>query len=244
MTTTRSATEIWLIGNSISYLNTSCLPTNGDVMRYFFHIFKNQNATTNDAVKRTIEAVTEIWLKSGIPMKSSWLHSKQLLKIFESWKFCESLETLFDLAAENAEQQISGDRLRTEKARKEDVAFLHDQRNARKMQMSTLDHESRAKWQRKRQRVETENLKITQALSSKTGKPTANPISLQDSSSHSESETSGEEFSPCSSKRIHASNQTVSVQLPRKILQSKTLTQVADRECLSKSLLLCRCFHD
>ena len=86
MTTTRSATEIWLIGSSKSDLNISCLPTNGDVMRYFFHIFKNQNATTTDAVKRTIEAVTEIWLKSGIPMESSWLHSKQLLNVFESWK--------------------------------------------------------------------------------------------------------------------------------------------------------------
>ena len=54
-------------------------------MCYFFQIFKNQNVTTIDAVKRTIEAVTEIWLKSEIPIKSSWLHSK-LLKSFESWK--------------------------------------------------------------------------------------------------------------------------------------------------------------
>ena len=60
MTTTRSVTEIWVIGNSKSDLNTSCLPTNGNVMRHFFHIFKNQNATTNDVLKRTIEAVTEI----------------------------------------------------------------------------------------------------------------------------------------------------------------------------------------
>ena len=44
MTTTRSATEIWLIGNPKSDLNAST----------FFHIFKNQNATTNDAIKRTI----------------------------------------------------------------------------------------------------------------------------------------------------------------------------------------------
>ena len=35
---------------------------------------------------QTIEVVTEIWLKSEIPMKSSRLHSKQLLKIFEWWK--------------------------------------------------------------------------------------------------------------------------------------------------------------
>ena len=54
MTTTRSATEIWLIGIPKSDLNTSCLPTIGDVMHYFFHMFKNRNATTNDAAKRTI----------------------------------------------------------------------------------------------------------------------------------------------------------------------------------------------
>ena len=85
---------------------------------------------------------------------------------------------------------------------------------------------------KKRQRVETENITITQPLFSKTDSPTANPIYLQDSFSHSESENSGEEFSQCSSKRIHASNQTVSVQFPRKS-KSKTLTQVADREGFS-----------
>ena len=44
-----------------------------------------------------------------------------------------SLETVFDLAFTNAEQQFSGDRLRTVKAEKEDVAFLHDRSNAGKM---------------------------------------------------------------------------------------------------------------
>ena len=86
MTTTRSATEIWLNGKPKSDFSASCLPSNGGVIRYFFHVFKNPNDTANDAVKRTIEAVTKIWLKPEIPMKSSWQHSKQLLKIFESWK--------------------------------------------------------------------------------------------------------------------------------------------------------------
>ena len=161
-------------------LNTSCLATNGDVMRYFFHIFKNQNETTNDAVKRTIESVTEIWLKSGIHMRkvlavafkttseNFWIMEKLMKskkrdnnseKKNNGNRFHESWETLFNLDAKNAEQQLSGDRLSTEKARKEDVAFSLDLRNARKMQMSTLDNESRKKGHRKRQRVQTENLK-------------------------------------------------------------------------------------
>ena len=51
--------------------------------------------------------------------------------------------------------------------------------------MSSLDHESREKWQTKnRQRVESDNLIMTLALSSKTDNPTAsaNPIYLQGSS--------------------------------------------------------------
>ena len=58
------------------------------------------------------------------------------------------------------------------------------------MQMSTLNYESREKWQRKRLKIETENLNTTKPLSTKTDNPTASPIYLQDSSSHSETGTS------------------------------------------------------
>ena len=84
MTITRSATEIWLIGNRKCGLNICCLLTNGELVMScvtFFIFSKIKMPQTNDAVKRTIEAVTEKWLKSRIPMKSSWFHSKQLLKI-------------------------------------------------------------------------------------------------------------------------------------------------------------------
>ena len=84
------------------------------------------------------------------------------------------------------------------------------------MQMSTLDHESKEKRQRERQRVPTKNFNLTQALSSKTDNPTTNPIYLKDSSSHFEFETLGKEINPCSTKHIHAFNQTIFVELPRK----------------------------
>ena len=65
MATTRSANEIWLVGNPKSDLNTSCLPTDVDVLRYFFPISKNQNASANDVVKQKIEAVIEISFEIG-----------------------------------------------------------------------------------------------------------------------------------------------------------------------------------
>ena len=55
------------------------------------------------------------------------------------------METLFNHAAKNADQQLSGDRLRIEKSKKKDVAFSIDQRNNREMKMSTLDNELREK---------------------------------------------------------------------------------------------------
>ena len=45
----------------------------------FFNISRNRNVAQNDAVKQTIEAVTEIRVKSRIPMKSGWLHAKRVL---------------------------------------------------------------------------------------------------------------------------------------------------------------------
>ena len=87
-------------------------------------------------------------------------------------------------------------------------------------------------------RVENENLKITQALSSKTDSHTANSIFLKDSS-HFESETSGEKFSPCLSNAF--------MQLLRKILQSQTLTQIAAKEAcpyINTSLLFMNILYD
>ena len=162
-------------------------------------------------------------------MKSSWLHSKQLLKIFELRKilkekyearsFVRSYEPdtlplsnhinaehlfwvlfacLFSRWASTKvvrsakitpKETIEKDFMKVwkhylilllkklnnkflvivqepKKLKRKMCFFLHDQKNAPKMQMSILDHESREKYQKKRQRLETENLKITQGLSS------------------------------------------------------------------------------
>ena len=43
MTGTRSSTDIWLIGSPNSVLISSCLTTNGDVLRHFFYFLKRHN---------------------------------------------------------------------------------------------------------------------------------------------------------------------------------------------------------
>ena len=85
-----------------------------------------------EAAKQVTKVVSNIWVKSGIPMKSNWLHCKQLLGMLDKWeklkknknresnternkrkKFCEDLQKVFDIADENAEELIYADCLRT-----------------------------------------------------------------------------------------------------------------------------------
>ena len=66
-------------------------------------------------------------------------------------KICKS----FDIAAENAEELIYADRLRTKAAKEEDVAFLRDQKRTRKMQISSMDCRTKSSYERKRQRAKS-----------------------------------------------------------------------------------------
>ena len=144
---TRSSTEIWLIGSPKSVLIFNCLPTNGDVFQPFFYFLKSHNLKKVEAAKQVTKVVSDIWIKSGIPMKSNWLHCKQLLGMHDKWeklkknknresnterskrkKFYEDLQKLFDIAAEYAEELIYADRLKTKAAKDEDAAFLCDQK--------------------------------------------------------------------------------------------------------------------
>ena len=108
-------------------------------MLHFFYFLKSHDLKKVEAVTKV---VSDIWIKSGIPIKSNWLHCKQLLGMHGKWeklkknknresnterskrkKFCKDLQKLFDIGAENAEELIYADRLRT-KAAEEDVAYF------------------------------------------------------------------------------------------------------------------------
>ena len=70
-------------------------------------------------------------------------------------KFCEDLQKLFDIVAENAEELIYADRLGTKTAKEEDAAFLRDQESTRKMQISSMDYKTKLSYERKRQRAKS-----------------------------------------------------------------------------------------
>ena len=70
------------------------------------------------------------------------------------------METLFDLASKNTVQQISGDRLRIEKPKKRKLwLFCMTKETFAKCNCPLWILNLEKQWQRKRHRVEIENLK-------------------------------------------------------------------------------------
>ena len=144
--------------------------------------------------------------------------------------FCKDLQKLFDIAAENAQEVIYADRLRT-KIAKEDVAFLRDQKSTRKMQISSMDCKTKSSYERKRRRTKSA-LEYEQQQSTSTAIDLPAPSNQSDSNSRSESASSGEECTATasSSKRnIKNNDELITLQFPRKILRSEKISQMADR---------------
>ena len=141
-------------------------------------------------------------------------------------KFCEDLQKLFDIAAENAEELVYADHLRIKAAKEEDVAFLRDQKSTQKMQISSMDYETKSSYERKRQRAKSA-LDYEQQQSTSTAIDLPGPSNQSDSNSRSESASSREEntTTASSSKRnIKNNDELIILQLPRKILRSEKIS--------------------
>ena len=152
-------------------------------------------------------------------------------------KFCKGLQKLFDVAAENAEELIYADHLRTKAAKEKDVAFLRDQKSARKMQISSMDFKTKSSYERKRQRAKFA-LEYEQQQSTSTAVDLPGPSNQSDSNSRSESASYGEEYTTTasSSKRnVKNNDELITLQFLRKILRSEKISQMADRTSLSSN---------
>ena len=91
---TRSATDLWLIGQP-SQISGSKLPTNGQVLRYFYFI---QSEPDNDGNPRNetlayevVDAVSVFWNMARIKTKLRHNSMRQLMTIVEDYKLlCRS----------------------------------------------------------------------------------------------------------------------------------------------------------
>ncbi|ESO05704.1 hypothetical protein HELRODRAFT_171365 [Helobdella robusta] len=161
--TTRSMTNIWLIGQLQSELSVNVLPTTGDVLRMFFYYHQVEKKT--ESAKLSSDKVMDMWNKARIP---TTYHIHVVEKVNEAQRarekeFEKKEHMLFDIAHQHAMQLI---RIQ------EDIEFLEDQRGSRRMQMSGIDKDLTKKEERteqrkckKEERKEREQKRMTESTS-------------------------------------------------------------------------------
>lgn len=165
-TTTRSKTEVYLLGTSIEALCGSKLPSIGDVLRLYIHKLKSARSK-HEAAVTVITEVQLFWQKARIPMRRIDHAIGQLEDLVQKWEGLKknkvrrtatqvsneqalkcTLNDLFDVAHQDALEMISIE---------EDKQFLLGQReNGRRGVMAGVDvsltkKEERKAMNRKRQ---------------------------------------------------------------------------------------------
>ncbi|ESN92918.1 hypothetical protein HELRODRAFT_165054 [Helobdella robusta] len=160
--TTRSMTNIWLIGQLQSELPVNVLPTTGDVLRMFFYYHQVEKKTVPESAKLSSDKVMDMWNKARIPTTYHTHVVEKVKSVVDDYKlikknknrqseaqrarekeFEEKEHMLFDIAHQHAMQLI---RIQ------EDIEFLEDQRGSRRMQMSGIDKDLTKKEERTEQR--------------------------------------------------------------------------------------------
>lgn len=159
---TRSATDIWLIGQQLSVLNiNTCsnrLPTNGLVLRRLFHDLKTQKLTLPKSCSNVIDEVLSLWYITHIPTTQKPNAVAKVKKLYERYvnlgknkgrrtdrqmeleaEFSVLMTKLFDVAHANCDRVPSVIKIQ------EDIAFLEDQRGDRKMVIGHEDKEFKDK---------------------------------------------------------------------------------------------------
>ena len=170
--------NIWLIGNSIDALSQTIIPTNGYILKLFFHL-KNCEFKTEKSIKSNsfvadavCEAVLEVWYKNSIETQRKDKIKEKITKLHDEYRnvqkrkgqksnetkqnnFVAMLENYFFIAHINAEETIWKDRLRNDKQKSEDIKFLIAIKGNKRVKLGTPDNQYAKKLKMKDENMET-----------------------------------------------------------------------------------------
>ncbi|KAK2708416.1 hypothetical protein QYM36_014133, partial [Artemia franciscana] len=146
---TRSRTELYLIGSSVSELRGSKLPSLRMALGFFLHLHLELNETFRHSSAAAVTELAMFWRKARIPMRDHQNCQTKLEQAFEEWRllkknkarksstqqareaaFVSRLEDLFDIAHADALNTMSI---------QEDKDFLLAQREKGRREASTAE---------------------------------------------------------------------------------------------------------
>ncbi|KAK2725446.1 hypothetical protein QYM36_000064 [Artemia franciscana] len=123
---TRSQTELYLIGSSVSELRGSKLPSLRMALGFFLHLHLELNETIRHSSAAAVTELAKFWRKARIPMRDHQNCQTKLEQAFEEWRllkknkarksstqqareaaFVSRLEDLFDIAHADALNTMS-----------------------------------------------------------------------------------------------------------------------------------------
>lgn len=184
--------------NNLTGGEGSMLPTNGDVLRHFLFLTRNELKQENCkfVMNVVLNKVKEIWNQASIPSQDVNKQSGPKTKLkslidgrnnivtykkrsnFDEHKakFNSKLGNLFDIAKQNAEEGIKKDRLKDEFQKISDVEFLCDQRNERKFCMDGMDNSFMKKVVKQHKRKQCGDI-LKQKEIDRSGKGSGSPCS-------------------------------------------------------------------
>ncbi|KAK2703771.1 hypothetical protein QYM36_017903 [Artemia franciscana] len=171
---TRSRTELYLIGSSVSELRGSKLPSLRMALGFFLHLHLELNETIRHSSAAAVTELAKFWRKARIPMRDHQNCQTKLEQAFEEWRllkknkarksstqqareaaFVSRLEDLFDIAHADALNTMSI---------QEDKDFLLAQREKEISAAEDVDSEGTAGGSRTQKRKRGRKAVVTPEL--------------------------------------------------------------------------------
>ena len=240
----RKDTDYFLVGQPQHSISGSKLPTLSAVLKYFFHV-KKQSHANNTALRTVVDNVICFWDMARIPTQLPRNCVRKLKVIYEEWRelaknkkrkgdpgdrkaaFKSKLDTLWDIAADDAIAQIRNNRLLRKEEREIDVKFYLDQKAERIGYMSGNDKVF-AEAVRRREQRETGASSGELSAERQPDPATLSLASSTDTDIDSPAEPADAALAPGPAKRPRL-DPSVTLTLPRRIMTAAPLLDVADR---------------
>lgn len=204
---TRNQSKVWLIGQLLSELSQSTLPSIGEVLRLFFYYKNEEKKSIRESATLTACGVINLWEKASIPIQLKKHIISKIEKLFKVWQnlkknkenkkkrsealkkkeqnWQQKLEDLFDIAHRDALNIMTV---------AEDKQFLLAMRqNRRQFLIGSVDRKSLNKCKKikeKGERLEKLRERENKDISVLTEKCSFSPLSFLSSSSTSQEATS------------------------------------------------------
>jgi hypothetical protein len=250
---TRKRTDFWLIGHPSATLTGAKLPDCRQVMKYVLYLRHDPESVKNgvknaDIAHAVVDSVVIFWHMARIKTKTRQNCVLDVMSLWNVWNslmknknrpndpenrratFTAKLDTLFDIGAPDAVNEIRNSRLLSAKKKQDDIDFYLDQQHERRATMNGHDKIFETKAEMLQARVDREH-RLREREQSRVIETRS--VDTLDESSDESADDYMETDPDFDSNESRRTIEFVSLQFPKNIMLCDEITSAADRLKLS-----------